>query len=64
MSQNNLNLKDNNDYNLDIIKNISINPQELSVQITPSEDIKPTKQINSYNTLDNNDIIKKNSYNN
>ena len=43
MNSKNLNMKDNPNYNLNIIKDLTITPQELSVQITPSEDIKQVK---------------------
>ena len=54
MNSKNLNMKDNPNYNLNIIKDLTITPQELSVQITPSEDIKQVKnesvKYDSYNT--------------
>ena len=64
MSANNINLKDRSNYNLDILKNMTLNPQELSVQITPSEDIKQVKNINSINPEEKNEIPKYDTYNN
>ena len=63
MSAKKINIKNRNEYNLDLIKNNSINHQDLSIKISPPEDIR---QINrdSNPKVNNNDLIKSNSSNN
>ena len=39
MNVNNYNLKNKSKYNLDIIKSMAINPNELSLKNPPQEDI-------------------------
>ena len=56
----NYNLKDKSNYNLDIIKSMPINPNELSIRVTPQEDINQTHSLKSF-TLNQNNIKNNNS---
>ncbi len=56
----NYNLKDKSNYNLEIIKSMPINPNELSIRVTPQEDINQTHSLKSF-TLNQNNIKNNNS---